>query len=176
MQPTKAHESSQFKSKTNLKQQFRANIAENQGWEVDGRNATRGDIMKILADIDSIMVRACSGTYTSLTQIDQIELDYAEKENGLTQATSVEQCVCPLGYRGSSCEECAAGWYRAEGHGVFGICKKCDCGPNGNEECEDGTGKCKVSYINGFFQTITRKIQKFLIRKKIQSHVLNIEN
>ena len=145
LKPTKAHESSQLKSKTNLKQQFRANIAENQGWEVDRRNATRGDIMKILADIDSIMVRACSGTYTSLTQIDQIELDYAEKENGLTQATSVEQCVCPLGYRGSSCEECAAGWYRAEGHGVFGICKKCDCGPNGNEECEDGTGKCKVS-------------------------------
>ena len=136
----KAHES----ATQNLQQQFRANIAENQGWEVDGRNATRGDIMKILADIDSIMVRACSGTYTSLTQIDQIELDYAEKETGLTQATSVEQCACPMGYRGSSCEECAAGWYRAEGHGVFGICKKCDCG--GNEECEDGTGKCKVSY------------------------------
>lgn len=58
-------------------------------------------------------------------------------------ATSVEECQCPMNYRGFSCEDCAEGYYRIPGtHG--GICIPCQC--NGHAaSCDVNTGICHVS-------------------------------
>lgn len=57
------------------------------------------------------------------------------------RVTSVEQCQCPPGYHGHSCEECALGHFR-ESEDDFGpICGACRC--NGHAEfCHPLTGDC----------------------------------
>lgn len=119
------------------------------------RNATRDELMFILTSVDHIRVSACSGPYTHETELTNVVMDVASSVSGDTRALSVEQCQCPPGYVGSSCESCAVGWYRVSSKagkvGVFGECKQCNCGDG--EECEDETGKCKVSfyYIGDYF-------------------------
>ena len=55
-----------------LAKQIRANLADGHGWKIGEKNATRNEIMKILSGINSIIVRACTGTYTAKTTIDQV--------------------------------------------------------------------------------------------------------
>ena len=121
---------------------FDLKFAEDQGWMTDKESATRDDIMTVLAKIDSILIRACSGR-TTFSSLSKLSIEYA---NGTATsgrlATAVEKCTCPPGYRGISCEECQPGFYRTEGPGI-GRCEKCKCGGN-DEECEDFTGTCKV--------------------------------
>ncbi|GBO45527.1 Laminin subunit alpha, partial [Araneus ventricosus] len=57
------------------------------------------------------------------------------------QALRVEQCHCPPSYRGSSCEECAPGYYRSKTGPYLGYCVPCQC--NGHAQtCDVNTGKC----------------------------------
>lgn len=79
-------------------------------------------------------------------------LDIAIEQNTGYMADIVEECLCPAGYEGLSCESCARGYYRDNfdktSSGAVGSCKPCDC--NGNEiscrsaqqklicECKDG--------------------------------------
>ena len=60
-------------------------------------------------------------------------MDIAIPQNTGYPAKSVEQCLCPEGYEGLSCESCARGYYRDQYdlQGPVGTCKPCDC--NGNE-------------------------------------------
>ena len=111
------------------------------------RNTTRQELLYILSDISEFKISACHGPYTHETELINFELEVATG-SGIEPAKSVEECRCPEGYTGSSCESCAPNWYRISSTagkvGVFGQCKKCNCGSN--EECEDETGKCKVSF------------------------------
>lgn len=62
----------------------------------------------------------------------------------LRYASSVEQCQCPPGYNGLSCEYCAPGYYRISSGPHGGYCVPCQC--NGHaEECDVNTGVCIVS-------------------------------
>jgi len=52
-------------------------------------------------------------------------------------ATGAEECRCPPGYRGLSCEQCATGHYRDlrdRSMGPLGRCLPCPCSGSGNEE------------------------------------------
>ena len=64
-----------------------------------------------------------------------------EYESGQRQATAVEECSCPLGYLGLSCQSCAPGYTRS-GSGLYlGTCVPCDC--NGKSTtCDPDTGLC----------------------------------
>ena len=63
-------------------------------------------------------------------------LDIAIPQNTGYPAEVVEECLCPPGYEGLSCEACARGHYRdafdRSEAGIVGSCKMCDC--NGNEQ------------------------------------------
>ena len=59
-------------------------------------------------------------------------------------AHAVEQCYCPLGYKGLSCEECAEGYYRSDIGLYGGHCRACQCNGHSNK-CDPDTGKCFVS-------------------------------
>lgn len=70
------------------------------------RMATREEIMMTLASIDNILIKL---QYHSGPQIDttisNIEMDSAAIRNtGQGQAHFVEECRCPVGYSGLSCE------------------------------------------------------------------------
>ncbi|KAK4879912.1 hypothetical protein RN001_008058 [Aquatica leii] len=100
------------------------------------RPASREDILIVLSDITAILVRAALSSSTTSTYISDITLDTAvEQYTGQSKARDVEVCRCPVGYRGTSCESCAAGYYRDINDlqtGPLGSCTRCPC--NGNEE------------------------------------------
>jgi hypothetical protein len=75
-------------------------------------------------------------------------LDIAIPQDTGFLANSIEECLCPRGYEGYSCEACARGYYRDNFNriGSVGSCKPCDC--NGNEvRCQDsGVCVCKEDF------------------------------
>lgn len=71
-------------------------------------------------------------------------LETAENRNtGLRRAYEVEECRCPPGYKGLSCEECDVGFYRSDGGLYLGTCEPCECHGYTNE-CDPVTGICLV--------------------------------
>lgn len=66
-----------------------------------------------------------------------------EGEDGTTTGM-VEQCYCPNGYKGLSCEDCAPGFTRLRaGSGALGSCVPCMCEGRSNM-CHPDTGVCMV--------------------------------
>ncbi|KAJ8950523.1 hypothetical protein NQ318_015267 [Aromia moschata] len=103
--------------------------------------ASREDILIVLANIDSILIRAAQSSDTGTAYLSDITLDTAvEQYTGKPKATSVEVCRCPPGYRGTSCESCASGYYRDlyfDQSRPLGTCSRCPCN-NREESCELG--------------------------------------
>jgi hypothetical protein len=61
-----------------------------------------------------------------------------------SKAMAVEQCQCPLPYKGLSCEDCAPGYYRSQTGPYGGYCVPCQC--NGHSDiCDEITGVCHVN-------------------------------
>lgn len=78
-----------------------------------------------------------------------MELDIARRNGTGELADSVERCACPRGYMGTSCEDCAVGFYRARSYPFLGVCVQCDC--NGHADtCDLYTGECIVSVASAF--------------------------
>lgn len=78
-------------------------------------------------------------------RIQSVSLDIADSFNtGQNRAVEVEECLCPEGYKGLSCEDCAVGFVRIDKGLYLGECKPCTC--NGNSDhCDPDTGVCVVS-------------------------------
>lgn len=78
-------------------------------------------------------------------RIQSVSLDIADSFNtGQNRAVEVEECSCPEGYRGLSCEDCAVGYTR-NGQGLYlGICEPCTCNGHSNH-CDHDSGICIVS-------------------------------
>lgn len=67
--------------------------------------ATREEIMMTLADVNNILIKLQYNDGHLNTTISNIEMDSAATPNvGLGSASYVEECVCPVGYTGYSCE------------------------------------------------------------------------
>jgi hypothetical protein len=67
--------------------------------------ASRADLLTVLSDVQAILVRASLSSQTRSSHISDVSLDTAVPqytEQGLV--TEVENCHCPPGYRGTSCE------------------------------------------------------------------------
>ena len=83
----------------------------------------------------------------SLFSLRDVTLDIAEDRNTRQdRANPVEQCVCPVGYRGLSCEDCDTGFTRSGGGLYLGLCEPCQCNGHSNE-CDPETGVCRVREI-----------------------------
>lgn len=67
--------------------------------------ATREEIMMALASVDNILIKLQYTEGYIETVLNNIEMDSAAMRNfGLGSAVYVEECSCPTGYTGLSCE------------------------------------------------------------------------
>ncbi|KAL7036766.1 hypothetical protein ACKWTF_008935 [Chironomus riparius] len=112
------------------------------------RPATRADILTVLSNVDSILIRASVRSYTSESRISDIILDTAVRQpTGSGRTSDVEVCRCPPGYRGTSCEQCDAKFYRDSNDrsaGLLGTCKSCPC--ENADSCEMGPNRRVVCH------------------------------
>eukprot|EP00094_Tigriopus_californicus_P007836 TCALIF_07546-PA protein Name:"Similar to Hspg2 Basement membrane-specific heparan sulfate proteoglycan core protein (Mus musculus)" AED:0.27 eAED:0.27 QI:67/0.56/0.38/1/0.8/0.76/26/0/2378 len=110
-----------------------------------GVPATRNEIMMALQNVQHLLIK---GQYLSDvvdTTIESLKIGSAENQDqGLGPATLVEQCRCPKGYMGLSCEECAPDYERVQQGPWKGVCRQpvasCPPGyygdPSGGMECQ----------------------------------------
>ena len=116
---------------------------ENHWRRADGTMATREHLMMVLAEIEFIMIKAKYTEDSSESSLRDVSLDVAEDRNtGQEKAYAVEQCSCPPGYRGLSCEFCDTGYRRSGGGLYLGTCEPCDCFGH-SSECDTTTGLCR---------------------------------
>ncbi|XP_063173518.1 basement membrane-specific heparan sulfate proteoglycan core protein isoform X2 [Candoia aspera] len=115
-----------------------------QAWRrADGQNATRQHLLMALADIDVFMIRASYAERSSETRISDIHMDVAVPHAaGLNPAPEVEECACPPGYRGPSCQDCDVGYARTTSGLYLGTCEPCSCNRH-TTECDMETGDCQ---------------------------------
>lgn len=127
----------------NILQSFTVPLLEQFWQRRDGRPANRDHLLMALADIEAIRIKATYTSYTDEAALSEVSLDTAEKYNtGKERAVEVEECSCPVGYTGLSCEDCAVGYTRANEGLYLGTCEPCNC--NGHStHCDPETGACE---------------------------------
>ncbi|KAL1421369.1 hypothetical protein MTO96_000452 [Rhipicephalus appendiculatus] len=125
---------------------FEILLREDQWQRVDSRGptvATREDIMKVLANVEVLLIRASFSSRMRSSSLSDVSLSTAVplRSAGHAVAVEVEQCICPPGYNGLSCEECAPGYIRDVSGPGLGRCTRCRC--NGHSEsCDAASGNC----------------------------------
>ncbi|XP_035881387.1 basement membrane-specific heparan sulfate proteoglycan core protein isoform X9 [Phyllostomus discolor] len=115
-----------------------------QAWQrPDGQPATREHLLMALAGIDTLLIQASYSQRPAESRISGISMDVAVPEDtGQDPALEVEQCTCPPGYRGPSCQDCDTGYTRMPSGLYLGTCERCSCHGH-TEVCEPETGACQ---------------------------------
>ncbi|TSL61242.1 Basement membrane-specific heparan sulfate proteoglycan core protein [Bagarius yarrelli] len=108
----------------------------------DGQPCTREHLLMALADVSVFMIRATYADNMAESSISDIQMDIAVPHStGNERALEVEECACPQGYRGPSCQDCDLGYTRT-GSGLYlGTCERCECHGHARE-CDSETGAC----------------------------------
>ncbi|XP_042733401.1 laminin subunit alpha-2 isoform X5 [Lagopus leucura] len=116
------------------------------------RVVSREDFLNVLYDVHYILIKATHGNIMRQSRISEISMEVAEGGivSGMTpQANLIEQCDCPLGYSGLSCESCSPGFYRLPvSHGgritsqSLGACVVCQCHGH-SATCDPETSVCQ---------------------------------
>lgn len=98
-----------------------------------GPYASREDILMSLADVKEVLIRAQYTDYPVDVTITNLELDTASpRDVGLGQAVLVEQCLCPEGYAGISCQQCAPGYQKINNRQCVAQVETCPSGYYGD--------------------------------------------
>ncbi|XP_070153239.1 basement membrane-specific heparan sulfate proteoglycan core protein isoform X5 [Polyergus mexicanus] len=127
----------------NSQQSFTVPLLEQYWQRNDGTQADREHLLMALADVRAIRIKATYTTHTDEAALSFVSLDTAEKYNtGKARAVEVEECTCPSGYRGLSCEDCDVGYTRAIEGLYLGICEPCNCNGHSNQ-CDPEIGTCE---------------------------------
>ncbi|XP_055978752.1 basement membrane-specific heparan sulfate proteoglycan core protein [Sorex fumeus] len=115
-----------------------------QAWQrPDGQPATREHLLMALAGIDALLIQASFTQRPAESRISGISMDMAVPEDtGQDPALEVEQCTCPPGYRGPSCQDCDTGYTRMPSGLYLGTCERCSCHGHA-DTCEPETGACQ---------------------------------
>ena len=76
-----------------------------QSWtRADGEQATREHLLMALADLDEVLIKMSYMSDCSSSSLISVSLDNASPQGTGARALEVEQCDCPPGYVGTSCE------------------------------------------------------------------------
>ena len=68
----------------------------------------------------------------------------SQQSLNLRKTVAVEQCICPAGYQGLSCESCKYGFTRRNNSLYDGECLRCNCHGHA-ATCDPFTLRCGVS-------------------------------
>lgn len=118
-------------------------IGEGQWRAVDGNTVSREEILSALSDVSAILIKATYTTTTYEAALSEVSLSIPSQHHSYENyALSVEQCICPAGHQGTSCESCSLGYTR-NGQ-MTGFCEPCNCNGHSNE-CDPISGICDVS-------------------------------
>lgn len=77
----------------------------------DGKDVPREHFLLALADVKTILIKATYSTDSIATPL-FASIETADSDGDGPAALHVEQCVCPPGHIGTSCEDCAPGYTR----------------------------------------------------------------
>lgn len=112
-------------------------------WEGAEGAASREELVLVLREVEQVLVRAqhVAGGPVDVT-VEEVQLEQGRAGGAGAAVPWVEQCACPMGHTGLSCEVCAPG-YAAEGaacrpqqqecpRGAYrdtegGVCRTCPC-------------------------------------------------
>uniref|UniRef100_A0A182NMJ9 Basement membrane-specific heparan sulfate proteoglycan core protein n=1 Tax=Anopheles dirus TaxID=7168 RepID=A0A182NMJ9_9DIPT len=109
----------------------------------DGNTVNREYLLTALANVSDIFIKATYNTVSNEAGLSHVSLDIARDTpyGGGVRAWPVEQCQCPTGHIGLSCEDCAPGYFKGDQDIYLGLCEPCAC--NGHsDECDSQTGAC----------------------------------
>jgi hypothetical protein len=132
---------------TNGLSTFTVPLEEDKWQNNNGNEADRAHMLMTLADITAIYIKATYTTIAEEAALVDVSMETASRSGGSgVRAWPVEECSCPQGHQGLSCEDCQPGYYKSESGIYLGICERCEC--NGHaDECDSKTGKCLVRFF-----------------------------
>uniref|UniRef100_A0A8C6VI31 Laminin subunit alpha 2 n=1 Tax=Naja naja TaxID=35670 RepID=A0A8C6VI31_NAJNA len=116
------------------------------------QTVTREDFMDVLYNIHYILIKATHGRFMRQSRISEISLEIADTGDVSRRTPSaqlIEQCNCPVGHFGLSCETCSPGFYRLASPytgrrpgPALGACVPCSCHRH-SEICDPETSICQ---------------------------------
>ncbi|KAK0428393.1 hypothetical protein QR680_010776 [Steinernema hermaphroditum] len=124
-------------------------IREGNNWfnSLTRQYAEKADLMRVLADVSYVLVRAVYKNDQLQSSIYGLSFDSADGEvivgsdDQPAAKRIVEVCQCPENFAGYSCESCVKGYRRVNNQLYGGRCEKCNCGGH-TDECDPHTGRC----------------------------------
>ncbi|XP_077368176.1 basement membrane-specific heparan sulfate proteoglycan core protein isoform X8 [Festucalex cinctus] len=133
---------SQTKPLSRVSQTVTVTFRESAWRRADGQPCTREHLLMALSDVSALLIRATYADNMAESSISDIKMDIAVPHStGNEPALEVEECACPQGYTGPSCQECEEGYTRTSSGLYLGTCERCDC--NGYASgCDPETGRC----------------------------------
>ena len=122
--------------------EYSVSLQERAGWQPQ---LGAGQFLSLLGNLTALGLRGEPG-------LRGVRLESAAPGGGRKPADWVEECSCPVGYRGRQCGQCEAGWHREqeqEGSGAVEAgpalldrrCVPCSCHGH-SESCDPDTGEC----------------------------------
>ncbi|XP_078049382.1 wing blister isoform X1 [Augochlora pura] len=119
--------------------------------EFRGDPVTRIQMMRVLADLKYLMIRAQYHSEQIEGSLQSAIMWTGEVAANGGSSSLVETCECPEGYTGLSCEDCAWGYTKVlkngSDHQQHHVCVKCDC--NGHAStCDLVLGDCTTCEHN----------------------------
>ncbi|XP_037299981.1 basement membrane-specific heparan sulfate proteoglycan core protein isoform X7 [Manduca sexta] len=118
----------------------RIKIVEKEWQRPDGKEISREHFLLALADVKTILIKVRYSDEGIATPV-SASIDVADPDGTGPIAAEVEQCMCPTGYLGTSCEDCAPGYTRSSSGLYLKHCTRCECNGHSNM-CNPETGIC----------------------------------
>jgi len=122
-------------------------LTENSFKQLNGALVAREKFLQLLNNVTAIYLKGVYFKYASVFSLNDVSIDIGSNDPSLRKensrfAKAVEQCFCPKGYHGPSCDECSSGYYKILDSKGARYCIPCKC--NGHsQECDVNTGICK---------------------------------